>query len=78
MIIVNTLVELLEHAAQISDHVMLWGFPEIIAQFVERIPNTMTLTAWLTGSIKINLRLSVVAVDQMACYTCPDRRYVIP
>jgi site-specific DNA-methyltransferase (adenine-specific) len=62
------IVELLEHAAQISDHVMLWGFPEIIAQFVERIPNTMTLTAWLTWFYKNNP--SVIRgwrSSQMAC-----------
>jgi site-specific DNA-methyltransferase (adenine-specific) len=43
---------LLELAGRVSDHVFLWGFPEIVAPFVERIPRPLTLVAWLTWYYK--------------------------
>jgi site-specific DNA-methyltransferase (adenine-specific) len=39
-------------AGHISQHVFLWGFPEIIAGFVERIPPPLSLVAWLTWYYK--------------------------
>lgn len=35
-------------AREVSDHIYLWGFPEIVAHFVDRLPEGMQLTAWLT------------------------------
>jgi hypothetical protein len=46
------IVEMLSAAADISQHVFLWGFPEIIARFVERIPRPLSLVAWLTWYYK--------------------------
>jgi hypothetical protein len=46
------IVELLSLASDISEHVFLWGFPEIIARFVERIPQPLSLVAWLTWYYK--------------------------
>ncbi len=46
------IVHLLNLSAKLSDHVFLWGFPEIIAPFVERIPRPLTLVAWLTWYYK--------------------------
>lgn len=46
------IVDLLSRAGKISDHVFLWGFPEIVAPFVERIPRPLSLVAWLTWYYK--------------------------
>lgn len=46
------IVEVLAHAGKLSDHVFLWGFPEIVAPFVERIPRPLSLVAWLTWYYK--------------------------
>ena len=46
------IVDLLALAASISQHVFLWGFPEIIARFVDRTPAPLTLVAWLTWYYK--------------------------
>ena len=35
-------------------HTYLWGFPEIVARFVDRLPDPLTLTAWLTWYYKNN------------------------
>ena len=46
------IVDLLVRAGKVSDHVFLWGFPEIVAPFVERIPRPLSLVAWLTWYYK--------------------------
>ncbi|MCI0458391.1 MAG: site-specific DNA-methyltransferase [Gemmataceae bacterium] len=46
------IVGLLTLSAKISDHVFLWGFPELLAPFVERIPRPLALVAWLTWYYK--------------------------
>jgi site-specific DNA-methyltransferase (adenine-specific) len=51
---VDFITGLLEQAAVLADHVYLWGFPEIVARFVDRIPTGMQLTAWLTWFYKNN------------------------
>jgi site-specific DNA-methyltransferase (adenine-specific) len=59
---------LLELASQVSEHVFLWGFPEIVALFVERLPRRLHLVAWLTWYYKNNP--SVIRgwrSSQMAC-----------
>ncbi|MGH9130512.1 MAG: DNA methyltransferase [Acidimicrobiales bacterium] len=45
---------LLSGAAAVSDHVFLWGFPEIVARFVGRLPDPLVLVAWLTWYYKNN------------------------
>jgi len=50
----NHIIEILELAAKISDHIFLWGFPEIIAYFVDKLPAPFTLVAWLTWYYKNN------------------------
>src|SRR4051812_25686061 len=42
------IVKLLQLAGKVSPHVFLWGFPEIIARFIERIPEPLSLKSWLT------------------------------
>jgi site-specific DNA-methyltransferase (adenine-specific) len=50
----NFIAELLIRACRLSDHVYLWGFPEIIGPYVRSIPETHTLVAWLTWFYKNN------------------------
>jgi site-specific DNA-methyltransferase (adenine-specific) len=69
------ILRLLALAGAVSPHVFLWGFPEIIAQFVERIPPPLSLGCWLTWYYKNNP--SVIRgwrSSQMACLhlTRPD------
>ena len=44
--------DLLVRSAEISPHVFLWGFPEIVARFVDRRPPSLILVAWLTWYFK--------------------------
>ena len=59
---------LLEEVAPFSDHIYLWGFPEIIAHFITRIPSSHKLTAWLTWYYKNNP--SVIRGWRSAQMTC--------
>jgi site-specific DNA-methyltransferase (adenine-specific) len=36
----------------LSEHVFLWGFPEIVAHFIENIPPPLRLRCWLTWFYK--------------------------
>ena len=59
---------LLDLASTFSEHVFLWGFPEIVAHFIERLPANLTLVSWLTWYYKNNP--SVIRgwrSSQMAC-----------
>lgn len=47
-------VSILEALIGISDHVFLWGFPEIVAHYFNRIPTEYKLVAWLTWYYKNN------------------------
>lgn len=44
--------EVILEAAKISDHIFVWGFPEIIAYQVSKIPKSHRLVAWLTWYYK--------------------------
>lgn len=46
------IVSVLEHLKDVSEHLFFWGFPEIIARFVERIPAPLVLRCWLTWYYK--------------------------
>ena len=39
---------LLAEAGRFSDHVMLWGFPEIVWRALNRVPDGLALVAWVT------------------------------
>jgi len=72
---INYITNLLHLSGAISPHVFLWGFPEIIARFIERIPEPLSLNTWLTWYYKNNP--SVIRgwrSAQMACLhlTRPD------
>ncbi|SOC26746.1 DNA methyltransferase [Thalassospira xiamenensis] len=47
-------LSIIRRAGTFSQHVFFWGFPEIIAPFVERIPEPLELTSWLTWYYKNN------------------------
>lgn len=51
---VEYIAGLLQQAGAVADHVYLWGFPEIVARFVDLVPAGMQLTAWLTWFYKNN------------------------
>lgn len=44
----------LNKLSEISDHIYFWGFPEIVARFIGRIPSSHQFTAWLTWYYKNN------------------------
>jgi hypothetical protein len=46
------LPQLLRCVAPLSEHVFLWGFPEIVSRFVRMLPDPLTLKCWLTWFYK--------------------------
>jgi hypothetical protein len=46
------LVSVLAATAKISDHIFLWGFPEIVYKVLDRLPDGFQLIAWLTWYYK--------------------------
>src|SRR5262249_28662796 len=48
------ITSILRKVAMFSDHIYLWGFPEIVAHFVAKVPKSHALTAWLTWYYKNN------------------------
>jgi hypothetical protein len=44
--------KLLQCVTTLSDHVFLWGFPEIVARFVRILPKPLELKCWLTWFYK--------------------------
>lgn len=55
-------------ASEISGHVFVWGFPEIIYRQLDRLPNSLRLVAWLTWYYS-NCP-SVIRGWRSAQYTC--------
>jgi len=47
-------LKVIERSGEVADHIYFWGFPEIVAPFVERIPHPLKLTCWLTWYYKNN------------------------
>lgn len=62
--ILSTLVD----AGRLAPHVFLWGFPEIVATFIEHIPAPLSLNCWLTWYYKNNP--SVIRGWRSAQMTC--------
>ena len=59
---------ILKSLATCSDHIYFWGFPEIIAHFVTRIPESHKIKCWLTWYYKNNP--SVIRGWRSAQMTC--------
>ena len=47
-------LDVIRQSGEVSEHVYFWGFPEIVAPFVERIPKPLELVCWLTWYYKNN------------------------
>lgn len=65
---VDYIVHLLELSASVSPHTFLWGFPEIVALFIPRLPQSLSLNCWLTWYYKNNP--SVIRGWRSAQMTC--------
>jgi len=46
------LASLIHKAASKSEHIFVWGFPEIVYTCLDRLPEGFSLTAWLTWYYK--------------------------
>jgi len=46
------LAEIIEASATISDHIFVWGFPEIVYKVLDNLPSGFKLVAWLTWYYK--------------------------
>ena len=51
---VEYMTQILLKCCESSEHTYFWGFPEIAALFVDKIPRDCTLNAWLTWFYKNN------------------------
>ncbi|EAB5770312.1 site-specific DNA-methyltransferase [Salmonella enterica subsp. enterica serovar Warnow] len=60
--------EILNELATIADHIYFWGFPEIIARFIQLIPPSHNYNSWLTWFYKNNP--SVIKGWRSAQMTC--------
>lgn len=47
-------LDVIRQSGEMAEHVYFWGFPEIVAPFVERIPRPLELVCWLTWYYKNN------------------------
>ncbi len=46
------LIKLLAETARVSEHIFLWGFPEIVYKVLDELPDGYKLIAWLTWYYK--------------------------
>jgi hypothetical protein len=70
----NYILCLLTELSPLTDHLFLWGFPEIVARFVSRLPEGLGLKCWLTWFYKNSpSRIRGWRSAQMACLhlACP-------
>lgn len=62
------ILKLLSELSSITDHLFLWGFPEIVARFVPELPAPLNLRCWLTWFYKNSpSRIRGWRSAQMAC-----------
>ncbi|HCT8042088.1 site-specific DNA-methyltransferase [Pseudomonas aeruginosa] len=65
---VEYITGILEKLSEVADHIYFWGFPEIVAKFIDRIPPAHQYNAWLTWYYKNNP--SVIRGWRSAQMTC--------
>ncbi|WP_037035557.1 site-specific DNA-methyltransferase [Rahnella sp. WP5] len=65
---VEYITNILNELATIADHIYFWGFPEIVARFIDSIPHSHKYNAWLTWYYKNNP--SVIRGWRSAQMTC--------
>ncbi len=51
---IDFILGLLNNVKDITNHLYLWGFPEIVALFVDKIPQPLEFVTWLTWYYKNN------------------------
>jgi len=51
---VEYMTAVIAEVASVADHLYFWGFPEIVALFMERLPKSNEFVAWLTWYHKNN------------------------
>lgn len=62
------ILRLLSELGPLTDHLFLWGFPEIVARFVPSLPAPLQLRCWLTWFYKNSpSRIRGWRSAQMAC-----------
>jgi site-specific DNA-methyltransferase (adenine-specific) len=62
------ILRLLSELGPLTDHLFLWGFPEIVARFVPSLPEPLQLRCWLTWFYKNSpSRIRGWRSAQMAC-----------
>lgn len=49
---VDWLEDVLRAASPMTEHIFLWGFPEIVCKMLDRLPRGLELVAWLTWYYK--------------------------
>jgi site-specific DNA-methyltransferase (adenine-specific) len=50
----NFFLGVISQSGEVADHVYFWGFPEIVAPFIERVSKPLELVCWLTWYYKNN------------------------
>jgi len=65
---IEWLSEVVLRTSAVSEHIFLWGFPEIVYKILDSLPNGVRLVAWLTWYYK-NCP-SVIRGWRSAQYTC--------
>jgi hypothetical protein len=51
---VENILDIIENVKDNTNHLFLWGFPEIVALFVDKIPKPLGYRCWLTWYYKNN------------------------
>jgi site-specific DNA-methyltransferase (adenine-specific) len=49
---IDYMLEIINTITNTTDHLFLWGFPEIVAQFINKIEQPLEFVAWLTWFFK--------------------------
>jgi hypothetical protein len=49
---VTYLLEIIDKIKDCTDHLFLWGFPEIVAKFVDRVEKPLEFVCWITWFFK--------------------------
>lgn len=51
---VDYILDIVSNISDNTNHFFIWGFPEIVAQFINRIPSPLEFVCWLTWYYKNN------------------------
>ncbi len=62
---VEYILEIISNISNNTKHFFIWGFPEIAAQFINKIPNPLEFVCWLTWYYKNNPSVFSLAVSPL-------------